>query len=338
MGNPAKKPDSKTTELIDRFLGAHGWKKAARTFLPGDFSSRYYIRLKDGLKGRKALLMRFSSPQELPPYLAMQKHLQAAGARVAAVYASDLASGMALIEDLGENDFFDLIASRGDAFAYKKAINVLTALQLTSVGASAGQRGLPLFDALRFMEQLAHFPDTYALTTAGVDFTAEVKTAFMEMWPQLLEKACMVPQALMLRDCHAGNIMVLAREEIALLDFQDGGVGPISYDIASLLEDTRRDLPAALRSELLEHYMSNNLVRDCEAFIASYHILAVQRHLRVLAIVARRWKEKKEGAYGGYFTRTWSLLLSHRAEPQLKAFFDWLNAQVPEQLRDGWRP
>jgi N-acetylmuramate 1-kinase len=98
----------------DAFLNIHGWATAQRTALPGDFSARHYVRLKD--EKRKALLMVMPKTHELHAFIAMQSALAASGVRVPELYASDAQQGFALIEDLGEDDFNSLLR-KGVAFA-----------------------------------------------------------------------------------------------------------------------------------------------------------------------------------------------------------------------------
>src|SRR5262249_39457298 len=148
-----------------------------------------------------------------------------------------------------------------------------------------------------------------------------------------------VPSSLMLRDYHAANILFLPNEaghhRAGVIDFQDGGVGPITYDLASLLEDARRDVPAALRREMIAYYLRQCPPPNEEIFRASYPAMAAQRHIRVIAVTARRWAEKKDVAARNYLERSWRLLYGHSREPTLAPLFRWLDAHLPEKIRSG---
>jgi hypothetical protein len=76
-------------------------------------------------------------------------------------------------------------------------------------------------------------------------------------------------------------------QQAGLLDFQDAYRGPVTYDLVSLLEDARRDIPEALQKKLLARYLAAFPALDRETFETSLAILAAQRHTRVLGIFER---------------------------------------------------
>lgn len=336
MGPAACQPYSQATALIDDFLNHHGWGEAARAVLPGDFSARYYVRLTQA--GKPAtLLMCASSQAELAAYIRMQACLKKACVRVPELYASDAEQGFALIEDLGATGFIDALAAGANEEAfYKKAVGVLVQLAKAGAGDYANAF-LPNFNAQKFRDQAGLFLDNYGPIVCGKAFSDAAKANFVKIVTTLLTQACAVPQALLLRDYHAANIMVLDKDDLAVIDFQDGGIGPISYDLASLLEDTRRDIPEHLRFKMQDSFLAETGVEK-DAFLLSYGILAVQRHLRVLAILAKKRKTENDELRRAYFKRTWGLLMLHEKESAVAPLFEWLNAHVPASARENWEP
>ncbi len=337
MGSTANQPQS-TLDAQEQFLAAHGWQHAARHKLPGDFSARHYVRLNDA--GRKALLMVMPQPLQLAAFLSMQTALANGGVRVPSVYAFDAGSGLALIEDLGEHDLAAML--RGPTLPeelYSIAVDVLSHLHRAPL---PPHDHLTRFTPQLFLEQAGLFLENYAAYVLKTPFSISARTTFLSAWYPALEFACAIPSALMLRDFHAANIMYVETEtghkKAAAIDFQDGGVGPISYDIASLLEDARLDVSPALRAKMLERYLNASAFKNIPAFMASYHILACQRHMRILAILAKRWAGGGFPVTEEYFKRVWNLIMLHQSEPALKPVYEWLDAYVPQAMRGGWKP
>lgn len=341
MGASAQLPHSLDQEAaLQVFLDHCGWGDADRHFLPGDFSARSYIRLNRGAGDpAQAMVMRMPKTEELSAFLNMQGHLEKSGVRVPAVYAVDLTHALALIEDLGETDLGGALQKGGDTEnLYRGAIDILLGLHKKVQNPDASALNLPHFTPVLFLDQVSLFLDLYAEKIMGQVFSSTARAGFVAAWRPALEKACAVPQSLLLRDYHAANIMVPGvAAPLAVIDFQDGGVGPVGYDLVSLLEDARRDIAPALRQRLIDYYCTHSASVQREGFLSSCAILAAQRHMRILAIVARRWVDQGRDEAGDFFKRTWRLLLGHRHEPALAPVFAWLDAHVPEACRESWK-
>lgn len=337
MGNTANASHT-LQDSQEEFLIAHKFETALRTPMLGDFSSRHYIRLSK--VSRKALLMVMPDPKELKPFLSMHAALDMRNIRVPAIYATDQEKGYALIEDLGDRDFGSILRGtlQKDYF-YAIAVDALLVLHRSSHPISDH---LPRYAPELFLQQVGLFLKLYGEYVLKKPFSQNAQNDFQQAWLPALQQACAIPQSIMLRDYHAANIMYLEHEskhrKAAMIDFQDGGVGPISYDLASLLEDARLDVPELLRSHMLEIYMGTSELDDRSAFMTSYHVLAVQRHMRVLGILAKRWASGAPEVTGDYFRRVWGLLMLHQPELLLKPVYDWIVAHIPPDMRDGWKP
>lgn len=329
-----------THDRLEALLAKAGWQAATRNLLPGDFSARSYIRLRRDQD--TALVMRMPKWEELSAFIHMQEVLRQAGLRVPAILAADMQHGLALIEDLGEQGFDRLLES-GNAPEplYRLAVDVLIHLHRHRKNPDPVALGLPLFDAERFAAQVALFLDVFGLHVLGKAFGSEARLAFAEAWRDVLRHSATLPTSLLLRDYHPANIMYLPQEaghaKAALIDFQDGGVGPTAYDLVSLLEDARRDVPEALAQAMLEYYLQAVGVPDHKAFMNGYAVLGAQRHMRVLGILARRWAEKGVDV-SDFWQRSWRLLLDHSDEPLLAPVFAWLDQHIPAEARSRWRP
>jgi aminoglycoside/choline kinase family phosphotransferase len=139
---------------------------------------------------------------------------------------------------------------------------------------------------------------------------------------------------MVLRDYHADNLMVLpGRSDLGLLDFQDALAGHAAYDLVSLLQDARRDVPPALEEEMLARYAQAANVADRALFRAHYEILGAQRNTKILGIFTRLWKRDGKPHYLPLQPRVWGYLERNLAHPALEPVRDWFDANVPVEFR-----
>ena len=118
-----------------------------------------------------------------------------------------------------------------------------------------------------------------------------------------------------------------------LLDFQDAVAGPAAYDLASLLEDARRDVPARLKAAMLERYQDAFPSLEPGAFMAAFTILAAQRHAKVIGIFTRLCVRDRKPGYLRHIPRVWRLLDSALREPRLGPVASWFARHLPPEAR-----
>jgi N-acetylmuramate 1-kinase len=118
-----------------------------------------------------------------------------------------------------------------------------------------------------------------------------------------------------------------------LLDFQDALCGPASYDLVSLLEDARRDVPATLREAMTERYLAAFPALDRGTFRRSAAILAAQRNTKIIGLFIRLWRRDGKPQYLGHIPRVWRLLEGDLQEPALRPLARWLDRHLPATAR-----
>jgi N-acetylmuramate 1-kinase len=118
-----------------------------------------------------------------------------------------------------------------------------------------------------------------------------------------------------------------------LLDFQDAVAGPASYDLVSLLEDARRDVPPALRAAMTERYLAAFPRIDEGAFRRSAAILAAQRNAKIIGIFTRLARRDGKPQYLGHIPRVWRLLEADLRESALQGIARWLDSHLPSAVR-----
>jgi hypothetical protein len=284
------------------FPGFAHWHAAACEPLTGDASARKYFRLRTARQ--TAILMDASQvPDSVAPFIRIANHLRQIGFSAPEILARDAENGLLLLEDFGDDTFAKLlennlqIGSRQSAIGNKSnpgdghnleslftlATDVLIALHRHPQAVPENLRAYAPEKMLEDVELFAQWRTPH--------ISALEKEAFRAAWRAVLPLAQRVPESLLLRDYHVANLMLLpARAGIrraGLLDFQDAYRGPVTYDLVSLLEDARRDVPEALQEKMRARYLAAFPALDRKIFETSWAILAAQRHLRVLGIFER---------------------------------------------------
>lgn len=315
------------------FLAAHGWGDAQILPLAGDASFRRYFRVVG--EGRQAVLMDAPPPHEDPrPFIAVAEFLCEQGLTAPAILARDLDQGLLLIEDFGDVRLRETLDAKPDAEAdhYAGVTDLLVHLH-----ARPPMAGLPVHGLAQWLDEVMLFTDWYC---PALDLEVD-RDAFRAAWEEVLApvEADGLPRVTVLRDYHAENIMLVpGRDGIAhygLLDFQDALVGHPAYDLASVLEDARRDVTPAVEAAMLDRYVA--ATGQGEAFRAAYWALAAQRNTRILGVFVRLWKRDGKAGYRRFQPRMWGLLERDLAHPALVPVRTWFDANVPASKRaEAW--
>jgi aminoglycoside/choline kinase family phosphotransferase len=319
---------------IAAFLAGEGWGEAERSPLAGDASARRYERLRRG--GARAMLMDVppASGLDVLPFLAVTDWLRAAGFSAPAILATDSTRGLVLLEDLGDDLFALLLRqdpSREPAL-YAAAIDLVADLQ--RLPPPAADWIPPPYDMAVLMREARLFVEWYLPAAAGCPVPGEVDAEF-----DALARTAFAPVDLptvpILRDYHAENLLWLPERKgharVGMLDYQDMLVGHPAYDLASLLEDARRDVPPDLRSTMLARYAARTGTAP-EAIADATAILAAQRNLKIMGLFTRLCRRDGKPRYLAYLPRVWAHLARDLAHPPLAplAAFVARHAPAPE--------
>jgi len=197
--------------------------------------------------------------------------------------------------------------------------------------------GLPAHGLTQWLEELMLFPDWYC---KALDLEVDVE-GYRAAWTQVLEPVANdgLGPVTVLRDYHAENIMLVgSRKGVAhfgLLDFQDALSGHPAYDLASVLEDARRDVPETIERAMMDRYMA--ATGQGEAFERAYWALAAQRNTRILGVFTRLWKRDNKPHYTAFQPRMWGLLERDLAHPGLEPVKGWFDSNIaPERRAAPW--
>lgn len=319
-------PAARATARRD-LLAQAGWDRAAERPLAGDASARSYARLTLG--DATAVLM--DAPpgggEEIAPFLRIAGHLAALGLSPPRAIAADAAAGYLLMEDLG-----DLLLARlagadpaTAATAYGVAVDVLVHLQRAPV-----PPGLPDLSAQDWAGAAGLAVTAYARAPAAAadDLTRPLAAALCAHADG--------PRVLILRDYHAENLLWLPGRaglaRIGLLDFQLAQGGQPAYDLVSLIQDARRDVPADLAAALAARFRRATGAPGAE-FAAALAVLGAQRALRILGVFARLAAAGKP-QYLPLLPRVWGQLQANLAHPALAGVAAAVGRRLPAPTPD----
>jgi aminoglycoside/choline kinase family phosphotransferase len=283
---------------IAAFLDQHRWTEASAHPFEGDFSPRRYARLTKS-NGDTAILMDADHDQNTPQFVSIAKILRDCGIAAPEIIAADVGTGLALIEDFGRRNVGAALDAGGDLKPFfLRAAELLANLHSKFELTDVAKLDLPLFTPDLFTKQAELFLDSYHPFVEEEDLSDEQRADFRAAWLAVLHPLETLQKSLLLRDLMPDNLMDLRGGKLGVLDFQDAGIGPIAYDLASLCEEVRRDGGFALLPDVVAHYLKTlesigskslgnsgkltqaSLMRACT-------ILSAQRHTRVLGIIVK---------------------------------------------------
>jgi len=344
--------------LLRGFIDEAGFGDAQRRRMQGDASTRIFERLTAA--NRSAVLMnaprrpdgppvRDGKPysaiahlaEDVVPYIAMAAGLRRIDLSAPEILHADLAHGLILMEDLGVEPIVSGNPPAPVELRYATAVDLLASLHGRNLPnrlpvTSALDYRLPRYDVGAFLIEAELLLDWY-LVNAAAPVGEAARAAFVTLWRDALEPAMDAPATWVLRDYHSPNLLWLAEREgvarIGLLDFQDALIGPAAYDVASLLQDARVDVPESMEMNLLGRYVRARLSRDRSfdtgAFTFLYATLAAQRATKILGIFARLQRRDGKPQYLRHMPRLWSYLQGSLAHPALAGLKAWYAANVP---------
>ena len=341
-----------------QFLETSGFAEAERKHMQGDASTRAYERLT--LVGQSYVFMnaprrpdgppvRDGKPysaiahlaEDVTPFIAMANALRARGLSAPAIVAADRGAGFLIIEDLGDNAVVSGTPPAPIEERYTVAASLLAALHRQTLPATLPVESglsytLPGYDLDALLIEAELLIDWY-LPMLGSPLSVTRRRDFLTLWREALTAPLRDPPTWVMRDFHSPNLLWLPDRKdigrIGLLDFQDAVMGSPAYDVASLLQDARVDVPELMEIALLSHYTRARLAHepnfDAPAFAQSYAVLAAQRASKILGIFARLDRRDGKPQYLRHIPRVWGYLQRSLDHPTLTELKIWYGANIP---------
>ena len=276
---------------LQGIAGSHDLDIGSLTPASADASFRRYYRLQTP-SGTVIVMDAPPEQEDCRPFIHVTGLLEQANLSVPTILAQDLQQGFLLLSDLGEQTYYQAIQAGLDDThlqkLYRDAITALVRMQ------QAPTTGLPAYDADRLAQELTVFPEWYAQRHCNITLSEAEQAVLHDTFAALIADNTKQPSVLVHRDFHSPNLMVgEADRNPGIIDYQDALVGPLSYDIASLVMDARttweepQQLDWAIRYWEAARAAELAVPADFADFHRAYEWMGLQRNLRILGVFAR---------------------------------------------------
>jgi len=345
-------------QTLREFLDEAGYLDAGRKRMAGDASTRSYARLirDDGVfilmnapkrpdgapvYGGKSYSAAVHLAEDVKPFVAIANGLRAQGISAPAIHHADLDAGFLITEDFGTEGVIEGSPPAPMVERYQAATDMLAMLHGKALPDTLPllphqDYAIPVFDTEALLIEVGLMPEWY-LPDRDAEPGEVLQAEFFAMWRELLESIEAAPRTWVLRDFHSPNMIWLpAREginQVGVIDFQDTVLGSAAYDVVSLLQDARIDVPEQIELAMLTRYIKARLAAepnfDPAAFAEIYAIMSAQRNTRLLGTFARLNRRDGKPHYLKHQPRIWTYLTRSLAHPRLAAFRDWYERYVP---------
>lgn len=244
---------------------------------------------------------------EADAFAAIGRHLEKKGVPVPSIFCYDRPTGLVALEDLGDLHLQTVIRRTGDQgeilFHYGAVIDLLISMGIEGAKEfdPAWTFQTPYYDRDLILERESkYFVSAFLNGYAGLGVKFEnLKEEFEVLAERSLEAGY---NGFLHRDFQSRNILVKNRKYY-VIDFQGGRLGPLQYDLASLLIDPYVKLPESLRETLLTYYLSrlSDFVSvDRPDFLHAYEYCAINRNLQILSAFAFLSREKGKNVFETY--------------------------------------
>ncbi|MCB8840000.1 tRNA (adenosine(37)-N6)-threonylcarbamoyltransferase complex ATPase subunit type 1 TsaE [Aurantimonas sp. VKM B-3413] len=344
------------TLAIRAFLTEAGLGTAERHRFTGDASTRRYETLEDG--GETVVLMDAPRQPDGPPikdglpysriahlaedvvpFVALAEALRSRGFAAPAIRRADLGGGLLLLDHLGSGSVLGA-DGRPIAERYEAAVLCLAELHRCEWPSELPVEGgivhaVPPYDRRAMQAEVDLLIDWYLPFARKRQATPDERALYGEIWQALFDELEAAETSLTLRDFHSPNIIWRPEAEgtprLGLIDFQDAMIGPAAYDVASLAQDARVDIPAELEAALVSAYIAARRSArpdfDAFGFERDYAIMAAQRASKILGIFVRLCERDDKPQYLRHIPRLKAYLRRTLDHPSLAAlrslYADW---------------
>jgi aminoglycoside/choline kinase family phosphotransferase len=307
-----------------------------------DASFRSYWRVR-GPHGTHIVMDAPPDKENIAPWLDIGARLRGAGLHAPEVHAVDRGQGFVLMEDLGSRTYLPALDENSVDALYGDALDALLRMQ-TRIDAA----GVPAFDESAITMELERMPEWFLRRHLGYTIECDEWDVIELAFRQLITTARGQPQAFMHRDYHSRNLLIVdgaaphaddVRQNPGIVDFQDALIGPVTYDLASLL----RDCYIAWDAERVEGWVESYRERlrhahlidehvDASRFRRWFDLTGLQRHLKVLGTFCRLWYRDGKAQYLADLPLTWRYVVSvARRYPETARLADLLERALGDR-------
>lgn len=301
--------------------------------MQGDASFRRYFRVK--VANNSFVAMDAPPPQEnCRPFVKIANGLRKLGLQAPAIFQADVEQGFLLLADLGDATYLKTLNPQNADELYSRALQALITMQTCS---SIEGYSLPSFNGVWMQNEWAWHKEWFLQKLLGLSLD-ESEIKLDQCFNLIVESAEQQPQVFMHRDYHSANLMVLP-DNVGILDFQDAFIGPITYDLVSLLRDCYIEWPDEKVEQWMQSYLvllqSNGMLQHVNqaAFLRWFDWMGLQRHIKALFTFSRKHLRDGQSSYLRHIPRTFHYILNvSQRYPELSTLHDYMYSNVKPRL------
>lgn len=305
--------------------------------MPGDASFRRYFRL--NTPSQSYVVMDAKPPQEdCQKYIDVAEALGAIGLNVPKIFHAEKDLGFLLITDFGDLTYLKSLNHLNADQLYQNALQALAVLQTCR---HVPNRKIPCFTSEWMWQEWAWCKEWFLGKYLDLLPLKEEKK-LDDCYAFIVESAINQPQVFMHRDYHSANLMVLPQNKVGILDFQDAFIGPVTYDVVSLLRDCYIHWPEEkVRTWTMFYWQQLNDANALqkvtfETFLKWFDLMGIERHLKALFTFARKYVRDNQDAYLKYMPLTLNYLLNvSQNYSELSALHHYLAQEVQPALKQA---
>ena len=264
-----------------------------------DASFRRYFRV---TKGNQVYILMDAPPKKesIKPFLDIANRLTDAQVNAPKIYAFDIELGVILMHDFGPTTYLGAISKDNATKLYGDAANALICIQK-----NIDTKKMQHYDKNKMYEEMNLFVDWYLIKYKNIALSKTDISILDQSFKLIAKKVSLQPKVFVHRDFHSRNLMFLTDPKInpGILDFQDALIGPITYDLVSLLKDAYVEWDEEFIIDQSVRYWDKAkkenlpIQGDFSKFYEDFELMGVQRHLKVLGIFSRLSIRDKKNQY-----------------------------------------
>ena len=292
-----------------------------------DASFRRYFRVK-AAEGQFIVMDAPPDKENIEPFIRIAGLLTRSHVNVPEIFQQNLADGFLLLEDFGSRCFLDQLNAHSANGLYQSAFDTLLSLQTNTASESCG---LPGYNEALLQRELGIFEDWFLNQLLDIQIPASIWETVCTL---LVNSALEQPLTCVHRDFHSRNLMVLNDDSPGVIDFQDAVIGPVTYDLVSLLRDCYIAWPQHQVEQWMIQYYNRLLQAELIAcnpvrFKRWFDLMGMQRHLKAIGIFSRLHLRDGKSGYLNDIPRTLNYVMTVCATyPELVEFTRFLQNQV----------
>lgn len=294
--------DTRISILLDWLNNSFHLKLIDIETASSDASFRRYFRIHHA-EGTHIVMDAPPDKETILPFIRIAKLFKSANIQVPEIYYQNIKDGFLILEDFGSFCLQDCLNQNNVEQLYAEALDQLFKIQ-TQI--DINQCGLAIYDAILLKKELGIFDEWFLENLLQITFPDPLKQHLENI---LINSALEQPKVCVHRDFHSRNLMLMDNKRIGIIDFQDAVIGPICYDLISLLRDCYIKWPNELVDNWAKLYFSRLLSAkllqtDYPQFKRWFDLMGMQRHLKAIGIFARLHLRDGKSTYLADIPRT----------------------------------